>query len=132
MRKIKTLVVAFVLGLASAAYASNLNDSYSIQDKASCCSAGAACCDGGSCRAKDSESKSCSMHKQGEDCCKPGAACCDGGSCCAAMSELKSADQQSAQKPDGKAAKNDKASCCSSGSACCDGGSCCAKHKAGK
>lgn len=132
MNKVKTLVVALVIGLAGVAYANNPNNSFPIQDKASCCSAGAACCDSGSCCAKDTGHKSCSTQKKSEDCCEPGAACCDGGSCCSAKSESKSADQKPAQKSDGKAAKNGETSCCSSGSACCDGGSCCAKRKAGK
>jgi hypothetical protein len=129
MNKLKTLVVALVFGLAGVAYASNPASALSLQDKASCCSAGAACCDGGPCCAKDKEHESCPVNAQAKDCCSPGAACCDGGSCCSAKSESKNNDGKTAGKSKSKAGKTD---CCSSGSQCCNGGSCCAKHKAKK
>ncbi len=91
MNKLKTLVAALVFGLAGVAYASNPASALSLQDKASCCSAGAACCDGGSCCSAKSESKNNdgktagkSKSKAGKtDCCSSGSQCCNGGSCCA-------------------------------------------------
>jgi hypothetical protein len=142
MNAIKVLVFAFVLGLASVAYAGDLQQAKAEKSccaaGAKCCESGGGCCDSGSCatvkensgKAKGTTAKKSApakaAAKEKASCCAAGAACCDGGACCTHHADAKADAKGATAKQPAKDKEGD--TCCGSGAACCAGGSCCAKH----